>query len=336
MREIRWSCAVAACAWVFVWSNDALGQASAIAEKLFVQAVDYMKAGDFPSACPLLERSYQLDPKDGTLFTLADCRDHEGKLTIASGHYRAYLRIYDKMTGTTKLKHKERATNAEARIAELEALLPKVKFVWETAPPPESKILVDGVEFRADTLDVLLPLDPGTHQIVIQIPGEPNRTRTVTLAQGGSSIIDLTPAKPKEPDPNAVGPNKGPDNKGPVAKPNKMDPTRVAGFVSLGLGVAGLATGAATGVLALQQKETVDVRCNVNYVCDVVGFAAVDRFRTFGNVSTISFIVGGVLAGAGVTLVLLSRRTAAEPGTNLQVRTSVLPGNANISLEGAF
>ncbi len=119
MREIRWSWAAAVSTCVLVWSSASFGQADAVAEKLFRQAVEYMNAKDFPSACPLLDRSYQLDPKDGTLFTLAQCRDLEGKLTAAVGHYRAYMRGFEKMLGATRLKHQERATKAEVRIAEI-------------------------------------------------------------------------------------------------------------------------------------------------------------------------------------------------------------------------
>jgi hypothetical protein len=307
-----------------------------VAEKLFHQAVDYMKAGDFPAACPLLDRSYQLDPKDGTLFTLADCRDREEKLTAAVGHYRAYLGTYEKMTGLTRLKHKDRAVAAERRITDIEAVLPKVKFVWETPPSPESKIIVDGVEFRAATLDVLLPLDPGTHEIVVQLPGEPDRRRTLTLEKGGSSIIDLTPAKPKDEDTNATNPNGGAGDGVNDTKPGKVDPLKVSGYVGIGLGAAGLLTGGITGILAIQQKETGDARCTANYVCDAVGFAAVDRFQTMGNVSTVACLAGGVLAGAGLTLLLVSRRAPKATGANVHLVTAVAPGSASLTFEGAF
>jgi hypothetical protein len=341
MREIRWSWSVAACSCVLVWSSVSFGQADAVAEKLFRQAVDYMKADDFAGACPLLERSYQLDPKDGTLFTLANCRDREEKLTAAVGHYRAYVRVYEKMSGTTRQNHKGRADNAAARIAEIETILPKVKFVWETPPAPESKIIVDGVEFRASTLDVLLPLDPGEHKIVVQLPGEPDRTRTVMLAKGGSTIIDLTPAKPEEIKEKSPGLNggKGKGGQGDGGRNGKsgpMDPLKFAGFAGIGLGAAGVVTGSVMGILAMEQKETVDVRCTGNYVCDAVGIAAVDRFRTMGNVSTVSFIAGGVLAGAGVTFLLVSRRSSTATAANVFMVPVIVPGSASLTFEGAF
>ena len=82
--------------------------------------------------------------------------------------------------------------------------------------------------------------------------------------------------------------------------------------------------------------EEVDAACDENYVCTDDGFAAVDRFRTMGNVSTASFIVGGVLAGVGVTLVLVSSRAPTSTGANVRVRTGFAPGFANFALEGAF
>jgi hypothetical protein len=86
----------------------------------------------------------------------------------------------------------------------------------------------------------------------------------------------------------------------------------------------------------MSEKETVDARCGENFVCDDAGFAAVDRFRTFGNISTASFIVGGVLAGVGVTLVLVSSRAPTHAGANVRVRTGFAPGIANFTVEGAF
>lgn len=334
MREIRWSWAIACGLSLLVASRDSHGQAAVLADKLFRQAVDYMNAGDFSAACPLLERSYQFDPKDGTLFTLANCRDLEGKLVAAAGHYRAYLLTYEKMTGATRQKHKERGDKAQQRVGEIDSILPNIKLVWETAPSPDAKIIVDGVEFRADTLDVLLPLDPGNHVIVIKLPGEPDRTRTITLEKGGSTIIDLTPAKPSDEDATTKV-NIVKQKKVITPKARKAEPMKVAGFVGIGMGAAGLVAGGVTGWLAKDQKDTVDARCNATYVCDAVGYAAVERFRLMGTASTVSFIAGGVLAGVGGTLLLVSKR-AQTTGMNWQLTTAVLPGNANISLQGAF
>ena len=129
-------------------AGDSFGQASVVADKLFRQAVESMKAGDFAAACPLLDRSYQLDPKDGTLFTQANCRDREGKLMIAAGHYRAYVRSFEKMTGVTRQKHKERADTAQTRVTEIDIILPKIKLVWET--PVHIGIIAPPISYMVD------------------------------------------------------------------------------------------------------------------------------------------------------------------------------------------
>ncbi len=334
MRAYRWTLATAASSCLLVWSVESYGQASAVAEKLFRQAVDYMKADNFSAACPLLERSYQMDPKDGTLFTLANCRDREGKLVAAMGHYRAYLRGYDKMQGATRQNHTQRADTAKTQLAAIEPTVPMLKFIWETPPPPNSKIIVDGVEFRAAELDILLPLDPGTHKVVVQLPGEPDRSRTVTLGKGGSTIIDLTPAKPAAVDATKLNAALGAGSV-PV-QTRKMDPAKIAGFVGVGLGAAGLVAGAITGSMAMTEKDTIDERCDADYVCDAVGMAAVGRFRTVGNVSTAAFITGGVFLGVGATLLIVSRPARAHSGANVQLRTAFAPGTARFSIEGAF
>jgi hypothetical protein len=76
-------------------------------------------------------------------------------------------------------------------------------------------------------------------------------------------------------------------------------PYRVVGFVSLGLGVAGIALGSIFGVEALSTKSA---HC-MGTTCDP-GSAGTALGQ--GTVSTVGFVAGGVLAAGGLTLVLLA------------------------------
>ncbi len=322
------------------FSASAYAQAADVAQKLLDEAKRYNDAGDVAAACSLLDRAYQLDAKDGILYARADCRDREGKISAAVGLYDAYLRTFARMTGAQRQSHAPRASIAEARIKELGPLVPMVQFVWAEKPPADTKIVVDGVEFPAMTLDGKLPLEPGTHEIIVKLPGEPERKRTVILSRGGSTVVDLSPLSE-----SAIEALKGPQKtinvKSGVGKPkpkasNPVDSSKIGGFVGLGLGVAGLVAGSVTGWTALKEKVIVDDHCNGERRCDKEGLAAVDRFQTVGNISTATFIAGGVLASVGATLLVVAYRGSGGAKTAVNVRTTVGPTAVQIGVEGAF
>jgi hypothetical protein len=78
-------------------------------------------------------------------------------------------------------------------------------------------------------------------------------------------------------------------------------PYKVVGFVTLGLGGAGVVVGSIFGAEAMSTKSAhcVGTACDPGYAGTALGQ---------GTVSTVGFVAGGVLAAAGLTLVLL------EPG----------------------
>ncbi len=326
------------CLAPFFSSTLAHAQAADVAKKLLEEAKTQKEAGKLSQACTLLDRAYEMDAKDGILYARADCRDEERKIAAAVNLYEAYLRSFSRMTGPSKKSHAERAATAEARLNELRPLVPMVKFVWAEAPPPETKIIVDKIEYSASTLDVRLPLEPGTHEIVVIFPGQPERRRTVTLAEGGSSIVDLSPVDPKtQEDPQKSGGKKNAgksSTKG--AKPkSKMDPWVIGGFVGVGLGAAGIIAGGITGGMAISEKKNVDAHCNDVQRCDKEGIAAADRFQTIGNISTATFVVGGIAGAVGATLLLVAYRSPAS-NTTAKLKTTVTPGNMFLGIDGTF
>jgi hypothetical protein len=324
-------------------STTSFAQSAEIAKKLVAEAKQLKDAGKVGAACSLLDRAYEMDAKDGILFARADCRDQERKIAAAVNLYEAYLRSFARMTGATKQSHNDRAAAAEERLKELRPLVPMVKFIWADPPPPDTKIIVDKVEFRASTLDVRLPLDPGTHEIVVLLPGEPERRRTVTLAEGGSTIVDLTPLKSKPDDPSkptqpvsqSANPSKA-STPSPPGSARKVDPSKIGGFIGVGLGVAGIALGSVAGSIAISEKKIVDANCFPDRRCNAEGLAAADRFQFAGNASTAAFIAGGVFAAVGTTLLVIAYRPAGSSRASAHLRMNVLPSSAHVTLEGAF
>jgi hypothetical protein len=74
-------------------------------------------------------------------------------------------------------------------------------------------------------------------------------------------------------------------------------------FASFGLGAAGLITGSVAGIWVLTKHSSLSSSCQ-NDVCPSADAGDVSTYRTLANVSTAAFIVAGVGAAAGVTLLL--------------------------------
>ncbi|MEP7125787.1 MAG: hypothetical protein ABJE95_32955, partial [Byssovorax sp.] len=106
---------------------------------------------------------------------------------------------------------------------------------------------------------------------------------------------------------------------------------KTAGFVLGGVGVAGVAVGAVTGILTLGKKSTVTAHCTAT-ACDRVGFDAESAGKGLSTISTLTFLVGGAALAAGVTLILVSGRRRA-PTT---VAPLALPGGSGLLLGGSF
>src|SRR5260221_14760041 len=77
---------------------NALAQDVSTAKAMFDKGVQDMEAGKFDSGCPALQESYRLDPRPGTLFTLAECFAKGGKTASAVARYEDYLNVFSRMT----------------------------------------------------------------------------------------------------------------------------------------------------------------------------------------------------------------------------------------------
>lgn len=103
---------------------------------------------------------------------------------------------------------------------------------------------------------------------------------------------------------------------------------RTWGWVVLGVGAAGLVTGAATGI-AVMANTSLRNDCP-NGGCPSSKSASVDTYNSLRVISTVGFIVGGVGAAVGATLLLWTPTRESEPRMALWVG----PGSAGV--RGAF
>lgn len=326
----------------------AAAQSTAMAETLFDRGVKDMEAGNYQSGCPAIAESHRLDPRPGTLFTLAVCETRWGKIAKAASHFRDYLELYEKLTPDQQSRQRERPQVAKQ---ERERLLPDIPELTLSLPPdaPAGTVVkMNGVEVGAASLGIPLRVDPGEITLSTQAPGGPLREQRITLEKAAKRPITLEVAPPEPsaaPPPVAPAAPAPPPPAQPVGADAAPSGRRTAAYVIGGVGAAGLVLGGVMGGLALGKKGVISDHCGSaigqadEAACDSTGLEAADSVKTLGLVSTIGFGVG--LAGIGTAVVLLLTEPSAPAAGDvsaprrLRLRAGVLSAGPEGAVLGA-
>jgi len=89
------------------------------ADALYKTALEQMRAGQYEAACPMLDKSYQLDPLPGTLFAAGECESARGKVATAIDRYQSFVDALGALPADKRAKFDERQRLALERIARL-------------------------------------------------------------------------------------------------------------------------------------------------------------------------------------------------------------------------
>jgi len=280
------------------------GSDPAGAEALFRAGREAMKRGDAPTACARLAESHRLEPAPGTLLNMAECEEAQGKVASAWAHLREAI---DGLPAND-----DRLADAKKKALELEARLPRIVIRLASGAPPSSRVTRDGREVGAASFGVAIPVDPGTHTVLVAAPGRVDRRYDVVTAEGAETVLVADAGVVA-----TAGASGGPlGSADPGTRERERDReesggSRAPGWILLGASLVGVGLGSVTGVLAIDRDGTMNDHCDAARLCDGTGVAAASEGRTFDVVSTVSFVAAGVLAGAGLYW-LFTHPTAAK------------------------
>src|SRR5690606_7299702 len=125
-----------------------------------------------------------------------------------------------------------------------------------------------------------------------------------------------------------------------------MGPLRIAGIATAGVGVGALVAGGIFGLSSTKQEgkardQAEDPNlCRENgsgeNVCASSAEDAFDKARTSALLSNIFFIGGGVLATAGVTMIIVGGKSKPSDSATLELAPSVLPFGGGLAAQGRF
>lgn len=295
------------CAFALAFAARASAQDSATAGALFEKGVADMQAAHFETGCPALEESQRIDPRPGTLFTLAECEAHWGKVATATARYQEYLDVVSQLAGDQQRRHKARADIARAQLAKLKPTVPTLALTLPKNAPPGTSVTRNGEALNGAALGLPLPVDPGDYVIVTRAPGAPANETKVSVQLGEAKNIQLELAAASAPAAASSTPDAASAKIDLQAPPEPTDAghgtgRKTAAYVVGGVGVAGIVVGSITGALVLGKKSKVNDGCTAG-VCNQSGLDAANSAETLGTVSDIGFGVG--IAGLAVSAVLL-------------------------------
>lgn len=283
----------------------AAAQNAAVAESLFREAREAMKAGDYETACPKLRESQRLEPSAGATLNLAVCEQRSGRLATAWSLFRE---IVDTLSADD-----ERRSLALRHLAELEPLVPRLRVITESGLDSRTFVRLDGVVMHEASLLTEWPLDPGEH--VIELVGHDGvlQRDVVNIGPAERRVHRLVPRVPvasvTEP-PSSVRRASMPRGGSSGIVSRQMDTTSqpttskripTASYVAGGLAVTAFMASLAFGGMALYQKGVVRDHCP-DRRCDATGARAADAGRRDIALADVGLAVG--IVGLGLATII--------------------------------
>lgn len=291
------------------------------ADHLFRTGEKKFDAGKFAEACADFAESLRLGPQLGTLLNLALCHETIGKTATAWSEFN-HGAAWAAQNGQ-KDRHDFALTHALA----LETKLPRVLLQF----PPDgaiSSVDIDGEPLPDSRWSLPVFLDPGQHSVTLSGPGKQRGiVKFRVTASATEQLVTVPPLedeRPPEPPPAK-----------PAAAVDPDHTRRVAGIATLGAGAAGVAIGLTFGILAIDKRGDIGVRCAGNQ-CTAAGAELYRDAQSYATVATVSTVIGVAAGAVGGWLLFTSR--PRSPSVPMRTRVGVVPRahGAELGIGGTF
>jgi len=283
-----------------------------------------MREGRFAEACPKLEESQQLDPAPGTRLNLADCWERAGRTASAQ---REFLEVAQSAALNGE---KDRAEIANSRAKQLETKVTKLALqVPPGARLPGLQLFRNSTPVAESEWGVARAVDPGSFVIEARAPGRRTFKSAFTLQNDAATHYLTIPVLVAEQATAEPAPEAAPATRGQWLQRG--------GAGLLGLGAVGLAVGAVFGVRAVSlYHQSQDEGCDEHDACPAAALKTRSSAVQSGNVSTLSFVIGGALLAGGAGLYVWGSKERSREGAGLSLRILPLGSGASLAVDSAF
>ncbi len=183
-------------AFVLSLSTPVLAQDIVTAEALFSSGLADMEAGHYDKGCKALAESQRLDPRMGTLFTLATCEERWGHVATAVIRFEDFILLYERLREDRRATHAARYKVAVETRDRLKPDVPRWTLSLPPGAPAGTVVKRDGEVIPEPALGIAVQVDPGEHVVSTQAPGGPLLEKKVTVAKGQTLTLTLEIAPP--------------------------------------------------------------------------------------------------------------------------------------------
>lgn len=309
----------------------------------------HFRAGRFDEACVEFTAAFALLkwPTIGLDAARSHVQSH--RLVEAANLYRQTVGLQPDDTWPKKPENRRlleaAKLSAQAELTGLLARIPTVQLQVTGAAPGEFELSVDAVRLTDDVVKAPLALNPGQHTILATAKDGRHLEQVLTLAEGEQKTLTLDGSSPSSgangPPPRlqneaprrpvgaqpAVGVPPAVGSAAPTLERNTGSSLTTLGWVAVAIGAGGIGLGTTAGIVSIKKKsELEDNGCNDHYQCNdaVLTSSRMKSYDSWRTVSTVGFVAGGVLAAAGITLLIVTPRQPAAPRLGVAVTPATL------------
>jgi hypothetical protein len=312
------------------WLHTTARAQSAEAEALFRDGRALIKQGQLAAGCDKLAASDRLEPSEGTLLNLGDCREKQGKLASAWGAFRRVEAMAER-AGNDERRRGEAARRALALEPRLSTLRIDVAGRVDGLVVHRDDEVVDAAVWSTP-----VPVDPGTYLLRAEAPGYTTWQLRIDVGANADHKVAQVPALERAPVATVVPiPPPVPVELAAMPQPMTMRTRTWSATrgVSLGLGIVALGalgTGAYFGVQAKDLQNRADQHCPLAVCADPQGLSENAQARTDATAANILYGVAGASAAASIVLWLVGAPRAE------MIRPTVGDHQAGVSFAGKF
>ena len=319
----------------------------ATARRLATEGQIALKKGDYDTAADRFQRANDLLAAPTFLVRLARARVGQGRLVEAYEIYRKVIR--DGVEQDAPEAFRRALTEAKQEVKAVEPRLAWVSVNVVGANPNEVEVQLNNAVIPSAALGAQRPVDPGTLKAKATAEGFQPAEVEVQLAEGEHlPAIELRMTRlPKAATAVAVGnPSQDPVMTYDGGEHGSIITQNTLGYVTLGLGGAGLLVGSVSGILAFNAHNDLldycdDKNASHCYVTDDAQgtrhSAALQKkhdMEKYANIATVGFIAGGALAATGLILLITAPDDPGKPTQAAKLHPYV--GFGTIGAVGSF
>jgi tetratricopeptide (TPR) repeat protein len=273
------------------------------------------KAGRWQEAIDAFKRAISSKPTPQAEYHLAVAEEKLGQYVEALADFEAAEK-----DATAQKAHDVRS-GAEKHASELRKKVAKITI--DVDAKPGLVVTLDGKQVDDGSIGRPIDVNPGSHTVTAAYGDGETVRRTITLADGATDSIALEPKTAKRKKQHHDS-----DADADVAVASGGS-SHTAAWVSIGIGVAGVAAGSYFALQAKHQRDELHDYCPTNQ-CGPEAQATLDTGKRNANVATAAFAVGGVGLALGAVLLLNDSGGDAKPSTGARVHPYVGLGRAGM------